>query len=62
MFMLITVWLDKYHIWENSGASDVGQNALGQSDCRIFKSTISLSRTMWWKSLIFCILIQIYWN
>ena len=36
------------------------QNALGQSDCRIFKSTISLERNE--KSPIFCMLIQIHEN
>ena len=33
--MLIAVSLDKSHIWKN---------AYGQSDCRIFKSTISLEQ------------------
>ena len=41
---LIDVCLDKSHIWENSGSSDMGQNALGQSNCRILKSTISLEQ------------------
>ena len=36
--------MDKSHIKENSGSWDMGQNALGQSDCRIFKSTISLEK------------------
>ena len=31
----------------------MGQNALDQSDYKIFKSIIK-----WWKSLIFCMLIQ----
>ena len=34
--------MNKSHIWENSGSVDMAQNALGQSDCRIFKSNISL--------------------
>ena len=31
-------------IWENFGSWDMCQNVLGQSDCRIFKSTISLEQ------------------
>ena len=30
--------------WEKSGSWAMGQNALGQSDCRIFKSTTSLEQ------------------
>ena len=33
--------MDRSHISENSGSWDMGQNALGQWDCIIFKSTIS---------------------
>ena len=32
------------HTWERSGSWDLGQNALSQSDCRIFKSTITLEQ------------------
>ena len=31
----------KSHAREKSGSRDMGQNALGESDCRIFKSAIS---------------------
>lgn len=39
-----------------------GPNAVSQSDStsRIFFTFIY--RTKWWKSLIFCILLNIYWN
>ena len=43
-FILSTVFLHKPHVWEKSGSWDMDQNALGQSDCRIFKSTISLEQ------------------
>ena len=36
--------LCKVHTWWKSDYWDMGQNALGQSDCRIFKSTISLEK------------------
>ena len=36
--------MDKSHIWKNSGSRDMKKNAHGQSDCRIFKSTISLEQ------------------
>ena len=36
--------MHKSHIWEKSGSWDMGQNALGQSDYRVFKSTISLEQ------------------
>ena len=39
----------------------MGQNALGQSDCRIFKSAISLEQNDD-KAYIFCMLIQICKN
>ena len=29
--------MHKSHTWENSGSWDMGQNALDQSDCSIFK-------------------------
>ena len=35
---VILVCLNKFHIWENSGSWDMVQNALRQSDCRIFQS------------------------
>ena len=34
--------MHKSHIWEKSGSWDIGQNALGRSDCRIFKLTVSV--------------------
>ena len=36
--------LHKFHIWEKSGFENMGQNGIGQSDCRIFKSTIYLQQ------------------
>ena len=33
--------MHKSHIWERSCSWDLGQNALSQSDCRIFKWTVS---------------------
>ena len=39
--MLFSVFLHKSHIWEKSCFWDIGENSLGQSDCRILKSTIS---------------------
>ena len=38
------MFLHKSHIWKKSGSWDMVQNALGQSDYRIFKSTISLEQ------------------
>ena len=35
---VIIVCLRKCHTWENSDSGDMAQNALGQSDCRIFQS------------------------
>ena len=40
----MAIFLHKSHICEKSGSLDVVQNALGQSDCRIFKSVISLEQ------------------
>ena len=34
---VILVYLKKFHIWQNSGSLNMAQNALGQSDCRIFQ-------------------------
>ena len=39
--ILIEVFLHKFHTSGKSGSWDMGQNALGQLDCRICKSTIS---------------------
>ena len=36
--------LTKPKFWEKSGSWDMGENALGRSDCRIFKSPISLEQ------------------
>ena len=54
----IVVCLNKSPIWRNAVSLDMAQNALAQSDCVIFKSNIS--RAKLWKSLIFCMLIQIF--
>ena len=35
-FILYAVFLHKCHTWEKSDSWDMGQNGLGQSDCRIF--------------------------
>ena len=43
-FILIIVFLHKSHTWEKSGSWDMSQNVLSQSDCRIFKSIISLKQ------------------
>ena len=43
-FILFAVFLNKSVIWGKSGSWDMGQNALSQLDCRIFKSTISLEQ------------------
>ena len=41
--ILTAVFLHKFHTWEKSGSwDDMGQNALSQSDCKIFKLTVSL--------------------
>ena len=45
---------------EKSGSWDFGQNAVSQSDCRIFKLTISLEQND--KKDFFCIVIQIHGN
>ena len=29
--------MHKSHTWEKTGSWDISQNALGQSDCRVFK-------------------------
>ena len=43
-FIIFTVFLHKSHTWEKSGSWNMGQNALDQSDCSIFKLTISLEQ------------------
>ena len=43
-FPLFEVFVHKSYVWEKSDSWDKDQNALGQSDCRIFKSTISLQQ------------------
>ena len=43
--ILFAVFLDKSDIWGKSGSWDMSQNGLGQSDCRIFKSTRSLEQS-----------------
>ena len=40
-FILFAMFLHKSDIWGNFGSWDMGQNVLIQSDCSIFKSTIS---------------------
>ena len=41
--MLFAIFLRKSDLWEKSSSWDMGQNCLGQSDCRIFQS-VSLER------------------
>ena len=54
-------FLHKFHNWKSSGFSDVGQNALDQSDWRIFKLTISLEQNNKkdWFFVNWCIFIEI---
>ena len=40
--MSYAVFLKNSDIWEMLDSRDMGQDAHGQSDCRIFKPTISL--------------------
>ena len=42
--MLIVVFLHKSYTWEKSVSWDMDQNALGQSDCKILKSNLSLEQ------------------
>ena len=44
MEIYIPVFLHKSYIWKKPFFWDIGQNALSQSDCRVFKSTISLEQ------------------
>ena len=41
ILLLLAMFLDKSYIWEKSCSWNIGQNTLSQSDCRIFKSSIS---------------------
>ena len=43
-FLLFAVFMYKSHIWERFGSWYMGQNALRQSDYRIFKPTMSLEQ------------------
>ena len=56
---IIAIFLQKPYIWEKPGSVDIGQNALGQSDRRIFKSNKSLDQNY---EMFFCMLIQIRVN
>ena len=56
---IIAIFLQKSYIWEKPGSLDIGQNALGQSDRRIFKSNKSLDQNY---EMFFCMLIQIRVN
>ena len=58
MKIYIAVFLHKSYIWKKPFFWDTGQNALSQSDCRIFKSTISLEQIDQTASF-FCMLIEI---
>ena len=42
--MSYAVFLKNSDIWEMLDSRDMGQDAHGQSDCRIFKPTISLGK------------------
>ena len=44
-FILTAVFLHTSHTWEKSGSWVMGQNALDQSACRIFKLTVSLDES-----------------
>ena len=41
---VIAIGLNKSHIRGISGSWDMAQNGLGQSDCGIFKSNISIAK------------------
>ena len=58
-FLLFAVFLHKFYIWEKFDVWDMHQNALGQSNFRIFKSTIFLEQNdgkvsffVWWHRFI----------
>ena len=59
--MIFAVFLHKSHTWEKSGSWDMGQNALDQSDCSIFKLTISLEQNdeKAWFFVYWCRFIEI---
>ena len=40
----MALFLNKSHTCGKSGSWDIGQNALNQSDCKIFKLTLSLEQ------------------
>ena len=42
--ILFVVFFHKSHIWKKCGSRDMGQNAYGESDYIIFKSSISLEQ------------------
>ena len=43
-FCIFCCILAQISYWEKSGSWDMGKNVLGQLDCRIFKSTVSLEQ------------------
>ena len=44
LHLVSAIFLYKSQFWEKSGSCYMSGNALSQSDCRIFKSTISPER------------------
>ena len=40
------------HICQDSGSWVVGQNTVGQSNCRILQNVISQERSEWWSSFL----------
>ena len=54
VYILFSIPLPRSHIWKKSGFWDMGQNALGQSNCRIFKSALSLEQNMKWADFFAC--------
>ena len=44
-FILFATFLHKSRIWKKFCSRDMGQNALGQEDYRVFKSNISLEQS-----------------
>ena len=53
--------MHKSHTWENSGSWGMGQNALDQLDCSIFKLTMSLEQNdeKFWFFAYWCRFIEI---
>ena len=43
-FILFTILLYTFHIWEKFGFWDINQNVVGQPECKIFKLTTSLEQ------------------